>query len=245
LGLVCFSLQIYGDFAGYSLIAIGLAQIFGYKLPENFARPYFATGMRDFWRRWHISLSSWFRDYVYRPLGGSGSHGLRVRNVVVTMLISGLWHGANWTFLLWGALHAGLMLMEDGLRWLGARSRVRLTGISLHAGRLFLTGLVFAAVTLTWLPFRADTLHTVWSILSIIGDGDFSLPRGMQQASSLVRVALFGLIVLAVDGLIEWGGGRRYAGIPVVVRSMACSFLIVMLLLFGSFESHSFIYFKF
>ncbi|MBP2228106.1 D-alanyl-lipoteichoic acid acyltransferase DltB (MBOAT superfamily) [Azospirillum agricola] len=245
LGLVCFSLQIYGDFAGYSLIAIGLAQIFGYTMCQNFARPYFATGMRDFWRRWHISLSTWFRDYVYVPMGGNRTRWLRTRNIVITMLISGLWHGANWTFVLWGVLHGALMVAEDALRWLGARSPVRLSGLPLAVGKLALVVGVFAIVTLTWLPFRADNLQTVWTILGIIGNGDFSLPRGMQQASSLIRVAILGLIVLAVDAAIERGTGRRYAGTNVVARSMACSLLIVTLLLFGSFENHAFIYFQF
>lgn len=245
LGLICFSLQIYGDFAGYSLIAIGLSQIFGYTLCENFARPYFATGMRDFWRRWHISLSTWFRDYLYVPMGGSRSRWLRVRNVVVTMLVSGLWHGANWTFVLWGAMHAGLMLAEDALRWLAARSPVRLGGVAAAVARVAMVGFVFLLVTLTWLPFRADSLNTVWTILGIIADGDFSLPRGMQQASALIRVAVLGSIVLMVDMMIEAGAGRRYAGTNVVARCSACSALILLLLLFGSFENHSFIYFQF
>ncbi|HYF86240.1 MBOAT family O-acyltransferase [Azospirillum sp.] len=245
IGLVCFSLQIYGDFAGYSLIAIGLAQIFGYTMCQNFARPYFATGMRDFWRRWHISLSTWFRDYVYVPMGGSRTRWLRIRNVVITMLISGLWHGANWTFVLWGALHGGLMLVEDGVRRLAAVSPVRLSGPMLAAGRLVMIGLVFIVVTLTWLPFRADSLQTVWTILGIITHGDFGLQQGNLQASSLLRVAVAGLIVLMVDALIERGAGRRYAGTNVVARSMACSALILVMLLFGSFANHAFIYFQF
>ncbi|MCW2237533.1 MBOAT family O-acyltransferase [Azospirillum canadense] len=245
IGLVCFSLQIYGDFAGYSLIAIGLSQIFGYTLCENFNRPYFARGMRDFWRRWHISLSTWFRDYVYIPMGGGRSGWLRVRNMTIVMLVSGLWHGANWTFVLWGAMHAALMAAEDGARWLAARSPIRLTGFPLAAGRLLTIGFVFLLVTLTWLPFRANDLHTVWTILGIIGDGDFSLPRGMQQMSYLVRVVVFAGVVLMIDAMIEMGANRRYAGVNVVARSMACSTLVLLLLLFGNFANRSFIYFQF
>ena len=245
IGLVCFSLQIYGDFAGYSLIAIGLAEIFGYSLCPNFARPYFARSLRDFWRRWHISLSTWFRDYVYTPLGGNRSQWLRLRNVTLTMLISGLWHGAAWTFVLWGALHAGLMLAEDALRWLGRRSGIRLPVPVRAAGRLALIPVVFVLVTLTWLPFRADGLHTAATILSIIAEGDFSLPHGMQQVTTLVRVALLGLVVFAVDAGIEAGAARRYARTGVVARSLACSSLVLLLLLLGNFENRAFIYFQF
>ncbi|GAA4251321.1 MBOAT family protein [Azospirillum formosense] len=245
IGLICFSLQIYGDFAGYSLIAIGLAQIFGYTLCQNFARPYFATGMKDFWRRWHISLSTWFRDYVYIPMGGGRTHWLRIRNLTIVMLVSGLWHGAAWTFVLWGALHATLMAAEDGVRWLARRSPLRLSGAPLMAGKLLTIALVFLLITLTWLPFRADDMHTVRTILGIIAEGDFSLPRGMQQMSYLVRVALFGLVVLMIDAMIEFGAGRRYAGVNVVVRSAGCATLILMLLLFGNFANRSFIYFQF
>jgi hypothetical protein len=115
----------------------------------------------------------------------------------------------------------------------------------LAAGRLVMIGLVFAVVTLTWLPFRADSLQTVWTILGIIAHGDFGLQQGNQQASSLIRVAVTGLIVLLVDAMIERGAGRRYAGTNVVARSMACSALILVMLLFGSFANHAFIYFQF
>ena len=245
IGLVCFSLQIYGDFAGYSLIAIGLAQIYGYTLPVNFARPYFATGMSDFWKRWHISLSSWLRDYVYVPLGGNRGQWLRARNIVITMLLSGLWHGAAWTFVLWGALHAALSLAEDGVRWLAARSPVPLGGLTRGPGRILLSAFIFIIITLTWLPFRADSMETVWTILSIIAAQDFSLPSGMQQMSALFRVAVVGALVFMVDALTEMGARQRYAGTNVVVRSAACSVLVVVLLLFGSFDNRSFIYFQF
>lgn len=245
IGLVCFSLQIYGDFAGYSLIAIGLAEIFGYSLCPNFARPYFARGMRDFWRRWHISLSTWFRDYVYVPMGGNRTQWLRLRNVTITMVVSGLWHGAAWTFVLWGALHAGLMLAEDALRWLGRRSGIRLPAPVQTIGRLALIPLVFLLVTLTWLPFRADGLHTVGTILSIIAQGDFSLPHGMQQVSTLLRVAVIGLVVFTVDAAIEAGAARGWVRTSVVARTVACSSLIVLLLLLGSFDNRAFIYFQF
>ncbi len=245
IGMVCFSLQIYGDFAGYSLIAIGLAQIYGYHLCPNFARPYFATGFGDFWRRWHISLSSWFRDYLYIPLGGGRTYALRVRNVVITMLISGLWHGASWTFVLWGAMHAGLVLAEDAGKRAARALGIGLPGWMQRALRPLAVMVVFAGVTLAWLPFRADGMDTVRTILGIIAEGDFTMPHGMQQATALLRVAIAALVVFSIDALIEGGAGRRYANAPVVVRSFACSSLIVLLLLVGSFGSRSFIYFQF
>ena len=245
IGLICFSLQIYGDFAGYSLIAIGLSQMFGYTLCPNFARPYFASGMRDFWRRWHISLSTWFRDYVYVPLGGNRSQWLRLRNVTITMVISGLWHGAAWTFVLWGAMHAALMLGEDALRWLGRRSGIRLPAPVQAMGRLALIPVVFLLVTLTWLPFRAEGMHTVTTVLSIIAQGDFSLPAGLQQVSTLVRVAVVGAVVFLVDAAIEAGAARGWVRTSVVARGFACSSLVVLLLLLGNFDNRSFIYFQF
>src|SRR5207249_3062296 len=111
LATVCFAFQIYCDFSGYSDIATGVSRLFGIELSRNFAYPYFSRSIAEFWRRWHISLSTWFRDYVFIPLGGSRcKRGTRVRNIVVTFLLSGLWHGAAWTFLFWGALHALYMI---------------------------------------------------------------------------------------------------------------------------------------
>ncbi|MCL4146391.1 UNVERIFIED_CONTAM: hypothetical protein GTU68_064548, partial [Idotea baltica] len=140
--------QIYFDFAGYSLMAIGVARWFGFFIPKNFDYPYAATDIADFWRRWHISLSSWLRDYLYIPLGGNrGSKLATYRNLMITMLLGGLWHGAAWTFVAWGALHgAGLSLH----RWLFGNSKTRLGfGLGLIATQLF--------VLLTWVPFRADS----------------------------------------------------------------------------------------
>ena len=134
-GILAFGLQIYGDFSGYSRMAQGISHAFGVELMENFDRPYAARSFRDFWRRWHISLSSWFRDYVYIPLGGSGRGLARQQaNVLATMLLSGLWHGAGWTFPIWGAMHGGLVMLENASPALlaaragGARGAARLAG---------------------------------------------------------------------------------------------------------------------
>ncbi len=148
LGAVCYTLQIYFDFGGYSDMAIGLGKMFGFQLPENFRYPYLAHSFRDFWRRWHISLSAWFRDYVYIPLGGSrvDKKWKLYRNLFVVWLLTGIWHGANWTFLCWGLLWFALLTLE--------RLWPVMEGRPLWAKRT----VTFLAVTLTWVVFRADSL---------------------------------------------------------------------------------------
>jgi D-alanyl-lipoteichoic acid acyltransferase DltB (MBOAT superfamily) len=143
-GCLFFALQIYADFSGYSDIAIGLARIIGFKLSVNFATPYFSSSFTEFWKRWHISLSTWFRDYVYIPLGGNREGGFRTYiNILITFLLSGLWHGAEWTFLIWGGLHGLLLVAEKALKWKPKKS-------------IFNRLLVFCVVMLLWLPFRAE-----------------------------------------------------------------------------------------
>ena len=156
-----FSGQIYYDFSGYSLCAIGLALCFGFSFPDNFRHPYAARGFSDFWRRWHITLSTWLRDYLYIPLGGS-HHGRwqTFRNLFLTMLIGGLWHGASWMFVLWGALHGIFLVAERWIRGGGENSSADNT--SVHIGATLLTSLL---VTLAWIPFRSHDTHTMISIL--------------------------------------------------------------------------------
>jgi D-alanyl-lipoteichoic acid acyltransferase DltB (MBOAT superfamily) len=162
---LAFAGQIYFDFAGYSLMAIGVARWFGFFIPKNFDYPYAATDIADFWRRWHISLSSWLRDYLYIPLGGNrGSKLATYRNLMITMVLGGLWHGAAWTFVAWGALHGvGLSLH----RWLFGNSKTRIGfGVGLILTQLF--------VLLTWVPFRADSFAdtlTAWSAFTGLRDG--------------------------------------------------------------------------
>lgn len=153
LALVAYAVQIYCDFSGYSDMAIGIALLLGFRFPPNFDQPYRATSLRDFWRRWHISLSTWIRDYLYIPLGGSRSAPARVAaNLIVTMTLAGLWHGAGWAFLAWGFLHGLLLAMERHFRV----ALPRVAGIAL----------TFVVVTLLWLPFRADDLGVVSDMLA-------------------------------------------------------------------------------
>ena len=166
LANVAFALQIYCDFRGYSTIAKGSAEILGIELMDNFRQPYFATSIRDFWRRWHISLSTWFRDYLYIPLGGSRcSRAKKYRNIMITFLLSGLWHGANLTFVVWGGLHGLYQIIEDALspvvKKLTDRFAVRTDAFS---WRLMSGIKTFILVDLAWIFFRADDLQSGWFI---------------------------------------------------------------------------------
>lgn len=167
VGTLAFAGQIFCDFAGYSTIAIGAAMCLGFSIPNNFNSPYGALGFSDFWRRWHISLSTWLRDYLYIPLGGNrGSEFKTYRNLMVTMLLGGLWHGANWTFLIWGGLHGLLLAAERWLKQATASWKLP-TGTAIT---LLLTLATFALINVTWVFFRAGSLGSALTLLaSMIG----------------------------------------------------------------------------
>jgi alginate O-acetyltransferase complex protein AlgI len=176
-GIVAFGLQIYGDFSGYSRMAQGASHALGVALMENFDRPYAARSFREFWRRWHISLSTWFRDYVYFPLGGNRRGAARERaNILATMLLSGLWHGAGWNFLLWGAIHGSLMLLESVT-----------SGFWRRAPAMVTRPLVCAAVFLAWVPFRAADLDSVLASYRALAHGGWTAPSlGFLFGTALV-----------------------------------------------------------
>ena len=159
LGVIAYTLQVYFDFSGYSDMAIGLGCVFGFHFPENFNYPYIAASVKDFWRRWHISLSSWFRDYLYIPLGGNrGSKGKHIRNLLIVWGLTGFWHGAAWTFLLWGLYYAVLLIGEQ---YLWGDLLKRLPKVVQHGYALFL-------ILLGWLIFRSTDLHQIQTFLSIL-----------------------------------------------------------------------------
>ena len=162
-----FAIQIYGDFAGYSSIAIGAAWVMGFKLMQNFNHPYFALNVQDFWRRWHISLSSWFRDYVYIPLGGSRCSRLKkYRNLAIVFLTSGLWHGANWTYVMWGALHGFYQIMGDLLK--PVRNKIETifkVNTACFSYRLFNIIITFILVDFAWIFFRAPDINTTFTMI--------------------------------------------------------------------------------
>ncbi|MEO1164931.1 MAG: MBOAT family O-acyltransferase [Chloroflexota bacterium] len=196
-----FTFQIYCDFSGYSDIAIGSAHILGYDLMDNFRQPYFSHSIRDFWRRWHISLSTWFRDYVYIPLGGNRvSFGRNLVNLMIVFVISGLWHGANWTFVIWGALHGAFIVIETIIT-----QRLPRFSLSIQWLQWMLT---FGLVAFAWLFFRANSLPDAWYIITHIfdfSDGRGDLLRPFFNSTLDVRVefllAIGGIFLLLV---IEW-----------------------------------------
>lgn len=172
---ILFALQIYCDFASYSLIAIGAAKIMGFQLMENFSTPYFSQSIKEFWQRWHISLSTWFRDYLYIPLGGNRcSRFRRYFNVMTTFLVSGLWHGASWSFIVWGGLHGFYQIVGDILKpWkekITNRFQVKTKSFSYKIGKILIT---FILVDFTWIFFRMNSLrHSLKFIFRIFSQWD-------------------------------------------------------------------------
>lgn len=204
LVVIFFAFQIYGDFSGYSDIAIGTARLFGFDIMRNFAFPYFSRDIAEFWRRWHISLSTWFRDYVYIPLGGSrGPLWMSVRNTFIVFIVSGFWHGANWTFIVWGALNAlyflPLMLLKRNRRNMEIVAMGRIWPTFREMVQILTT---FLLTTLAWVFFRAENLSQAFRYLKgIFSRSLFQLPR-IQSGKNWV-VVLF-LIILMV--MTEWIG---------------------------------------
>jgi alginate O-acetyltransferase complex protein AlgI len=246
-----FAFQIYCDFSGYSDIAVGSARLFGYDLMQNFDRPYLSRSTREFWTRWHISLSSWFRDYVYIPLGGNRVAPWRNQlNLLIVFVLSGAWHGAAWTFVVWGALHGGYLLV--GLWTAGVRSAVaRAVGLTrvprLHA--LLERVVVFHLVTLAWLFFRAKDLGSAWTLLLNALSIRLS-PRELLVRTMGAYELMIGLgAILFMLALHLWQKGANTAdflasrGTPT--RWGLQYLLLVSILLFGEFNLTEFIYFQF
>ncbi|CAG0995567.1 Peptidoglycan O-acetyltransferase [Anaerolineae bacterium] len=247
---IAFAFQIYCDFSGYSDIAIGAAQVMGIRLMKNFDRAYFSQSISEFWRRWHISLSTWFRDYLYIPLGGNRAGAARWQlNLFVTFLVSGLWHGANWTFVAWGALHGFYFLLAI---WAApVRDRfVRTIGLTrvpwLH--QLVQMTVTFALVAFAWIFFRAETIADALYIathllsgLSPTGLFDLGLSRLEFGIAVAALVVLFGVEFLQRHGSLR----ERLARQPVWVRWAAYYALVMSILLLGNFTQQTFIYFQF
>lgn len=253
LGLFLFSARLYFDFYGYSCIAVGLGRAHGVALTMNFEHPYGAVGMAAFWRRWHVSLSTWWRDYVYRPLGGNrGSWPRQAAVVMAVFLLSGLWHGAGIGFLLWGAAHAILLLAERGARVVVNRydpKALRDWGPLWRPTAALITG---AAVTLCWLPFLATPERELPILAARLVDalGDVSVTtRGLAQLASDFRIpiALGALGLLVERPMRAWYWGHPAEMPPRIVTDvLLTNLMIVGLILFGDFGGgQTFIYFAF
>ena len=274
LAAVLFTFQIYGDFSGYSDIAIGTAKLFGIKLMRNFNVPYFSRDIAEFWRRWHISLTTWFRDYVYIPLGGSRpvvpnrlkakgerreawyTKWIAVRNTFIIFLLSGFWHGANWTFVLWGAYHAllfvPLLLLGKNRRYRDTVATITLPDGTIKTkwlpslkemGQMLLT---FALAVLGWIIFRVTGLKSLFAYITGIFDSSlFSMPSNLDGSVALLSLSVFVMIML----LAEWMNRQYVHALQRVTKNIIFRIVIYyglfLLMYFFTGKNETFIYFQF
>jgi|KBSSwiStaDraftv2_1062776.scaffolds.fasta_scaffold00839_10 D-alanyl-lipoteichoic acid acyltransferase DltB (MBOAT superfamily) len=253
LGSVLFAFQIYADFSGYSHIALGTARLFGFELMQNFATPYFSQSHPEFWRRWHISLSSWFRDYVYIPLGGNrASKARQAFNLLVTFTLSGLWHGANWTFIVWGVLNGLYVIPRVFIGEPLARpatSRNPFVRVPTIALRILVT---FALTVLAWIFFRSPTISGAWRVVGEIASPSlFSSPISILRSMGLLTtVAYAGLAISFLLAMEWWQRDKKYAlelgERAALLTWPACALVFVITLFFRyTGASLDFIYFQF
>ena len=242
LAAILFAFQIYGDFSGYSDIAIGTAKLFGINLRDNFLTPYFSRNVAEFWKRWHISLNTWFVDYVYIPLGGSREGRWKtIRNTFVIFLLSGLWHGANWTYVGWGAYHA---LLFVPLIWLGTTKKYRDIATIKQVPQMVLT---FGLVVLGWIIFRAPSILDAWQYVAAMGNKSLlSVPWLMTRDFYLPLFASIAILLL-----FEWIGRKEGYGLGWLrnkrgaVQLIVYYLFMVLIYVWQSSEDIQFIYFQF
>lgn len=260
-GAAAFAIQIYCDFASYSIIAAGSAEMLGFSLMENFDTPYFAMSVRDFWRRWHISLSTWFRDYLYFPLGGGRCSTIKkYRNILITFLVSGLWHGADWSFVIWGGLHGVFQVAGDVLTPLRSRIRTALcadeNSFGYRLGRIIGT---FILTDFAWIFFRAKTAGDAFSYIQrmltrfdpwVLTDGSiYTLGLDMKE----MHILLASLLVLFAVSLLKYRRHIRPDAFlcrqGTVFRVLVVYALIMSIIIFGKYgpseAMKAFIYFQF
>lgn len=243
LGVILFAFQIYGDFSGYSDIALGVSRLFGIELLKNFAFPYFSRDIAEFWRRWHISLSSWFRDYLYIPLGGSkGGLWMKIRNTFAIFLVSGFWHGANWTFIVWGGLNAiyflPLLLAKTNRQNLEVIAKGRLLPSLKEFFQVIIT---FAITCFAWIFFRADSVSDALMYIK-------NMCTGKLHLSNPFPTKVFVLIGIML--LIEWINRSQFHGLeikrfnPWLRRALYVCFIYIIIR-YANFGNNEFIYFQF
>lgn len=245
LGAIFFTFQIYGDFSGYSDIALGTARLFGFELMQNFKYPYFSRDIAEFWRRWHISLTTWFRDYIYIPLGGSRVSKTKIiRNTFIIFLISGFWHGANWTFIIWGFYHAILFLPLI----LFGKNRKH-TDIVAENSKLpsikeaLQMGVTFLLAVFGWIIFRAENIQSAYAyIANIFTPSLFSIP------TILGKKAILAICILL---LAEWIQRKKDHALQIdnikngFIRYIIYMIIAFIILFLGEFGDNQFIYFQF
>jgi D-alanyl-lipoteichoic acid acyltransferase DltB (MBOAT superfamily) len=254
LAAIFFTFQIYGDFSGYSDIAIGTAKLFGIKLMRNFNVPYFSRDIAEFWRRWHISLTTWFRDYIYFPLGGSRVSKIKtVRNTFMVFFLSGFWHGANWTFIAWGVYHAilflPLLLMGKNRKYTNQIAEGRNLPTLKEMGQVLLT---FFLVMVGWIMFRSESLGDAWGyICRMCNTSIFSVPWLVNRYYYIP--AFISIIILVViewqrRGEEEYGSATIFNGLLKIqnekIMAVVYALLLVLTILYGG-QPTSFIYFQF
>ncbi len=245
LGTIFFAFQIYGDFSGYSDIAIGTARLFGFNLMQNFSFPYFSRDIAEFWRRWHISLSTWFRDYLYIPLGGSrGGTSAKIRNTFIIFIISGFWHGANWTFIIWGALNAfyflPLLLMNKNRKNMDFTIY---TSVLTYPINLFKTIITFSLTCFAWIFFRAESLNHAFDYISYL------FTKTILLKPEILPNQL--ILILSTFIFIEWKSRHKEHVLANIHEKYATSlrwliyFIIIICIILLADEKQEFIYFQF
>ncbi|MEN8138608.1 MAG: MBOAT family O-acyltransferase [Bacteroidota bacterium] len=250
IGAIFFTFQIYGDFSGYSDIAIGTSRLFGFNLMQNFAFPYFSRDIAEFWRRWHISLSTWFRDYLYIPLGGSrGGTRMKVRNTFIIFIVSGFWHGANWTFIVWGALNALYFMPLLLLNKNRANTDVVAQGKYLPSFKEFIQiAFTFGLTVLAWIFFRSENIGHALNYISTIFSGSlFIAPKFLN-----IELALSTMKMIFAFIIIEWIGREEQYAIANLfkvkkkyVRYYLYVSVVLAIMIWGNYKENQFIYFQF
>jgi D-alanyl-lipoteichoic acid acyltransferase DltB (MBOAT superfamily) len=250
IGAFFFTFQIYCDFSGYSDMALGIGKLLGFKFMRNFNYPYFSRDIAEFWRRWHISLTTWFRDYLYIPLGGSrGSKWIVIRNTFIIFLVSGFWHGANWTFIVWGFYHAflflPLILLKKNKRYTSSVAENRLFP---SIKEIFQMGITFFLALFGWIIFRAENIsHFGEYVSKIFSTSLFTMPNFVEKRMACVIILLIGIFMF-----IEWLGRKNQYALeklglswPTPIRYLLYIMIAFIIILFTNGDKHEFIYFQF
>lgn len=247
LATLLFAFQIYCDFAGYSNMAIGSARIMGFDLMENFRRPYFSKSISEFWSRWHISLSTWFKDYVYIPLGGNRVNLWKhLRNLMITFIISGLWHGANWTFVWWGMLHGIYLILEVLRKKWDKKFTLKISKgqvISKSLSSALKIGSTFMLVIIAWVFFRANSIQDAFLAFNKM-TGDFSSPFLNKTELTYGIFCLFILLAKELKDEYQWSI-KLMSSSNLIISGISTAVVLYLIVLLGVVDSDQFIYFQF